>query len=76
MDADILRDLSDHLEHGGLAAAGAEERKHVDRTVDRPIDVLVDHGFEIVELVFVDRTMQRARERPEAVLCHVGAVLT
>jgi hypothetical protein len=59
-----------HLEHRGLAAAGAEKRKHVDRTVDRPLNILVDQIVEVVELALVDRAMQRARETPETVLCH------
>src|ERR1700682_881059 len=46
VDPDIVRDLPDNLEHGGLAAARAEKWKHVGRAVDRPIDVLVDQGFE------------------------------
>ena len=71
MDADVLGDLADHFHHGRLALARAEERKHVDRAVDRPIDVFVEQGFEIGGLAFIDRTMQRARKTPETVLCHL-----
>jgi hypothetical protein len=39
-------------------------------TIDRPIDVLVDHVLEVIELALVDRAVQRARKTPEAVLCH------
>src|SRR5216683_5161162 len=69
-DPEIVRDLPDHLEHGGLAAARAGKWKHVDRAVDRPIDVLVDQGFEVFKLAFVDRAMHSARKTPETVLCH------
>src|SRR6266403_1477981 len=55
VDPEVIRDVSDHLEHGGLAAARAEKRKHVDRAMDRPIDLLVDQGFDVFELAFVDR---------------------
>ena len=60
MDPDVFRDLPDDLEHGGLAPARAEERKHVDRPINRPIDLLVDQGFEVLGLAFVDGAMQRA----------------
>src|SRR5258707_5024816 len=70
VDPEIVRDLPDHLEHGGLAAAHAEKWKHLDRAVDRPIDVLVDQGFEVFKLAFVDGAVYRARKTPEAVLCH------
>src|SRR5579862_5189396 len=70
MDADVVRDSTDHLEHGGLAMAGAEERKHIDRAVDGPFDIVVDQGFQIFMLAFVDRAMQCARETPETMLCH------
>ena len=71
MDADVFRDLPDHFEHGRLAAARAEERKQVDRAIQRPLDVLVDQGLDISKLALVDRAMQRARETPETVLCHL-----
>ena len=71
MDADILGDLPDDLDHGRLALARSEKRKHVDRAIDRPIDVLVEQGFEIGGLAFVDRAMQRARKTPETMLCHL-----
>ena len=71
VDADVLGDLPDHFHHGRLALARAEERKHVDRAIDRPIDVLVEQGFEIGGLAFIDRTMQRARKTPETMLCHL-----
>jgi hypothetical protein len=35
-----------------------------------PIDILVDHVLEVMELALVDRAVQRARKAPEAVLCH------
>ncbi len=60
VDPDMFRDLPDDLEHGGLAAARAEKGKHVDRSIDRPIDILVDQGFEVCGLALVDRAMQRA----------------
>jgi hypothetical protein len=60
MDPDIFRDLPDDLQHGGLAVARAEKGKHVDRSIDRPIDILVDQGFEVFGLALVDRAMQRA----------------
>src|SRR6266566_5639873 len=69
---DVLRDLPDHLDHRRLAAARAEKRKHVDRSVDGPFDVLVDQGFDLFKLAFVDRAMQCARKTPETVLCHDG----
>ena len=72
VDADVFRDLFHHLDDRFLAAARAEKRKHVDRPVDRPIDVVVERGGKFVELAVVDRTMQRARKTPEAVLCHVA----
>jgi len=55
-----------------LAAARAEKRKHLDRAVDRPVDILVDQGVEVFDLAFVDGAMQRARKTPETMLCHVG----
>jgi hypothetical protein len=75
VDAEIVRDLPDHFDHRRLAAARAEERIHVDRSIDRPVDVLVEHGFEIGGLAFIDRAMQRARKTPETMLCHFGLVL-
>jgi hypothetical protein len=60
MDPDVFRDLPDDLEHRGLAAARAEKRKHVDRSINRPIDILVDQGFEFFGLALVDGAMQRA----------------
>ncbi|MGY3426622.1 hypothetical protein ACVWZW_007126 [Bradyrhizobium sp. F1.13.4] len=63
---------ADDVEHGVLALARAEERKHVDRAVERPLDVLVDQGLDVLEMPVVDRAMQRTRETPEAVLCHLG----
>ena len=60
MDPDIVGNLPDHLEHGRLAAARSEERKHVDRAIDRPIDVLVDQAFDVGVLALIDRAMQRA----------------
>ena len=60
VDPDVVGDLPDHLDHGVLAAAGAEKRKHVDRPIDGPIDVLVDQGFEVFELALVEREMERA----------------
>jgi hypothetical protein len=70
-----VRDLPDDIDHGRSAAARAEERKHVDRAVDRPFDILIEQGFEIGGLAFIDRAMQRARKTPEAVLCHFSLVL-
>ena len=70
MDPQVFRDLPDNLEHRGLAVARAEERKQVDRAIDRPIDIVVDQGFEVFALAFVDGAMQGARKTPEAVLCH------
>jgi hypothetical protein len=55
-----VRDLPDHLEHRRLAAAPTEKRKHVDRAMDRPIDLLVDQAVEVLRLAFVDRLMERA----------------
>src|SRR4051794_18091385 len=75
-DADIVGDLPAYLQHGGLAAAAAEERKHVDRPVDRPFDVLIDQRLEVLALALVDRGMQRARKTPETVLCHDGHLKT
>jgi hypothetical protein len=68
--AHIVRDLPAYVEHGGLAAARAEKRKHVDRPVDRPFDVLVDQRREVLLLALIDRVMQGARKTPETVLCH------
>ena len=48
VDADVVGDLPAYLQHGGLAAAAAQERKHVDRPVDRPFDVLVDQRLEVL----------------------------
>jgi len=59
-DAEVFRHLPDHLDHGGLAAACAEEWKHVDRAMEGPFDVFVDQGFDITKLAFVDRAMHRA----------------
>src|SRR5215471_13201989 len=70
VDAEILRDLAHDLEHRCLAAPRPEKREHVDRSVDRPVDVIVKQGREVFELAFVDRAMNRTRETPEAVLCH------
>src|SRR4029453_15010602 len=75
MDSDIVRDLLDDLDHGRFTAARAEERKHVDRAIDRPVDVFVEQGFEIGGLAFFDPAMQWARKTPEAVLCHFSLVL-
>jgi hypothetical protein len=35
-----------------------------------PLDVVVDQGFEVFALAFVDRAIQRARKTPETVLRH------
>ena len=67
---DIFRDLPDHLKHRGFAVARAEKWKHVDRPMDRPLDVVVDQGFEVFALAFIDRAIQRARKTPETVLRH------
>src|SRR6185436_14893448 len=72
VDAKIVGDLPDDIDHRRPAAARAEERVHVDRSIDRPVDVLVEHGFEIGGLAFIDRAMQRARKTPETMLCHFG----
>ena len=69
-DPDIIGDLADDVDHRLPAAPRTEERKHVDRTIDRPIDILIDHGFNILELALVDRTLQCTRETPETMLCH------
>lgn len=60
MNPDIFRNLPDDLQYGGLAAPGAEKRKHIDRAENRPIDVLVDQAFDIGVLALIDRAMQRA----------------
>src|SRR6516164_5058982 len=70
-DGEIFRDLPDHLEHGRAAAPRAEKWKHVDRAMNRPIDVLVEQVGDILEPAFVDRAMERARKTPEIVLCHL-----
>jgi len=49
-----------------------EERKHVDRAIDRPIDILIEDGFNILELALVDRALQCTRETPETMLCHTN----
>ena len=36
------------------------DREHVDRAIDRPIDIVVDQVFEFVVPALVDRAMQRA----------------
>src|SRR5215472_10327192 len=71
VDAEVLRDLLHHLDDRFPAAPRAEEGKHVDGSIDRPIDVVVEYRGKFVKLAFVDRTVQRARKTPEAVLCHV-----
>jgi hypothetical protein len=43
--------------------------------MDGPVDIIVDQSVDLVELALVDRAMQRARETPEAVLCHLGSSL-
>src|SRR4051812_5456599 len=75
MNAEIVCDLTDHVDHGCPAASRAEERVHVDRSIDRPIDVLVEQGFEIGGLALIDRAMKRARKTPETMLCHFWLVL-
>ena len=55
VDADVVGDLPADLQHGGLAAAAAQKRKHVDRPVDRPFDVVVDQRLEVLLLALVDR---------------------
>ena len=60
MHPDVVGDLPDDLDHGFAAAAGAEEWKHVDRAIDRPVDVFVDQGFEVFVAAFIDRAVQRA----------------
>ncbi len=55
-----FRNLPAYLEHGVFTAARAEKRKHVDRAMDQPIDVIIDLGLEIFGPAFIDRGMQRA----------------
>jgi hypothetical protein len=43
-----------------LPRRGAEKREHVDRAVDRPVDLVVDQLFEFVVPALVDRAMERA----------------
>ena len=50
--------------------ARAEEGKQLDRAMNGPVDIFVDQWLDVGELALVDRAMQRARETPEAVLCH------
>ncbi len=69
-NADVVGDLPAYLHHRFLAAPGAEEWKHIDRSVDRPIDFVVEDGVELVHLTVVDSEMQRTRKTPETVLCH------
>ena len=47
MDPEIIGDLPDNLEHCGPAAAAAEKREHVDRAIDRPLDIFVEQGGEV-----------------------------
>ena len=60
VDPHVFRDLPAYLEHGDLTAARTEKRKHIDRAVDYPIDVVIDLSLEIFGLSFIDRAIQRA----------------
>lgn len=60
VDPYVFRDLPAYLEHGVFTATRAEKRKHVDRAIDHPVDVVIDLGLQIFWLAFIDRAMQRA----------------
>lgn len=68
--ANGIGDLMDRLDHGLLAPTNAEESKHVDGSIDRPFDIVVEDGFQLVGLAIFERSMKRARKMPETVLCH------
>ena len=56
---------------GKTSALKDMEDLGIDRSVDGPIDILVQDRSKLIGSAFAERAMKFARETPEAMLCHL-----